>query len=227
MCKKLFDSLIFNFFFFCLNYAALSFASGGALVLGATIQSTVEPENKEYAYYASSSGFSIGLKSALYMQWLTAAFTTFFLIANMGNKKDTNCFRTVSVHGIQAGILLILFDLLHLPTLPQSVLNENTCLKLQTSTVQNAPEHANPLCDPSHSWTPLFSAFYLGGSILLGGVILLYFIFLCGCHFCENSADTESVPTQITSAHEQNYIFEMIQITAQDEYNLSRTPNMI
>lgn len=185
MCKKLFDSLICNITFFLIAYAGLASTSGIALRLGGMLMSQQEPENREYSFYATESGFFIGVKSGAFFQWMTAGFIALFAKLNASYLNKQLCDRLTAIY-LQNFLLLALFAGLHSFSLPVSVLDEAKCTDLQEqimSSKESRPE--NPLCKESHTWDNLLKAFSVGVSIFFIGCLVLQTMYIFLSAACE------------------------------------------
>lgn len=221
MCKKLFDSLICNVAFFLISLAGLAATSGIALRLGATLKSQQEPDNTEYSFYASESGFFVGVKSCVFLQWITAGFVTMFVKLNVSHPNEKLCDRLIAIY-LQNFLLFAVFGALHYFSLPMSVLDEAKCTDFQEQIIKSKElRPKNPLCKEDHTWDNLFIAFFAGAAICFAGFLLLQTIYL----FLGAACETETAPNvEVAEPAPIGTIIEMMSMPAHDVALQPRLP---
>lgn len=199
MCKKPLKSIPFNFAIYAISLGVISAGSGGALRLGAFIMQQQDPNNTEYPLYVSQNGFKIGLNSALYFSWLTAAFLSMFVINAQHEEKTKRHYRLL-LWCFEAIILTAAFDLLHYKTLPMATQSEVGCTALNLHSLKTE-KRKNVLCDTDHQWDSLYKAFYLGAGISEAGCLMLCGILLTCYHLI---TDTKSIHTLSDKSNDTN-----------------------
>lgn len=197
MCNKPFDSIICKVAFFLTAYGGLVATSGIALRLGGILMSNKEPQNTEYPFYASESGFIIGALNAAYLQWMTAGFGTLFVdLMSAADPRERFGERIATIYCINF-LLLSVFGALHYCFLPFSVKVNANCLDLKAQFVEDRGESKveNDFCKDDHSWGSLFTAFAVGTSICFAGYLLLQTVYVCLRAACETQEVPDAGPT--------------------------------
>lgn len=194
MCNKPCDSIIVNFTLFLIVFFGLAVISGASLQSGGVFMKKQDPENMEYSLYATEPGFLIGVKSAAFFQWITAAFITMFVKVNVSDS-EKSIGKSIITIGFQNILSITLFGALHYYSLPVSVQNYANCLDFKEQF--SGPKETkiqNPLCEGGRSWESLFTAFSVGASISFVGCLLLQAIYFCLRAACETEVISRIEP---------------------------------